>query len=186
MKPLKIRAYLDNFFFIVSKGDPRKNAEKPMYSYGNFSAFWKLWKKSCLNKLKFWEASRNQKRSIYRKFKLSISLGTQKSAKTPLPGAKMIRPFWLPIFQTGVLFYAALLHSVTSREMKLAEHFLFPKQNWEITDRAVGMVWKFGGEGFYSYQKAAPYLAGVLGLPEHPQNLGVHKRGKAWFLLIRV
>jgi hypothetical protein len=41
-----------------------------MYSYGNFSAFF-LWsplgnyeKKSCLNKLKFGEASRNQKRSI--------------------------------------------------------------------------------------------------------------------------
>ena len=35
-------------------------------------------------------------------------------------------------------------------------------------------------------QMAAPYLAGVLGVPEHPRNLGVHKRGKAWFLLIRV
>ena len=52
-----------------------------MYSYGNFSAFF-LWsplgnydKKSCLNKLKFWEASRNQKKSICWKFKLSISLG---------------------------------------------------------------------------------------------------------------
>ena len=46
-------------------------------------------KKSCLNKLKFWEASRNQKRSIYWKFKLSISLGTQKSVKTPPAVAKM-------------------------------------------------------------------------------------------------
>jgi hypothetical protein len=26
---------------------------------------------------------------------------------------------------------------------------------------------------------AAPYLAGVLGVPEHPRNLGVHKRGEA-------
>ena len=33
---------------------------------------------------------------------------------------------------------------------------------------------------------SAPYLAGVLGVPEHPRNLGVHKRGEAWFLLIRV
>ena len=32
----------------------------------------------------------------------------------------------------------------------------------------------------------APYLAGVLGVPEHPRNSGVRKRGKAWFLLIRV
>ena len=72
-----------------------------MYRYGNFSAFF-LWsplgnyeKKSCLNKLKFGEASRNQKRSICWKFKLSISLGTQKSAKTPPAVGKMIRPFWL-------------------------------------------------------------------------------------------
>jgi hypothetical protein len=26
---------------------------------------------------------------------------------------------------------------------------------------------------------SAPYLAGVLGVPEHPRNLGVHKRGEA-------
>ena len=67
--------------------------------YIGFSAFF-LWsplgnyeKKSCLNKLKFGEASRNQKRSICWKFKLSISLGTQKSAKTPPAVGKMIRPF---------------------------------------------------------------------------------------------
>ena len=52
--------------------------KKIMYSYGNFSAFF-LWsplgnfeKKSCLNKLKFREASRNQKRSICWKFQLSL------------------------------------------------------------------------------------------------------------------
>ena len=27
------------------------------------------------------------------------------------------------------------------------------------------------------YHRAAPYLAGVLGVPEHPRNLGVHNRG---------
>ena len=93
VKPLKIWAYLDNFFF---KG---KMLKIPMYSYGNFSAFF-LWsplgnyeKKSCLNKLKFGEASRNKKRSICWTFKLSISLGTQKSAKTPPAVGKMIRPF---------------------------------------------------------------------------------------------
>ena len=48
---------------------------------------WELWKKSCLNKLKFGEASRNQKRSICWKFKLSISLGT---AKTPPAVGEMI------------------------------------------------------------------------------------------------
>ena len=55
---------------------------------------WKLWKKNCLNKLKFWEASRNQKRSICWKFQVSISLGTQKSAKIPPAVGKMIKPFY--------------------------------------------------------------------------------------------
>ena len=71
-----------------------------MYSYGNFSAsfFWSplgnYEKKSCLNKLKFWEASRNQKRSICWKFQLSISLGTQKSPSTIQAWAKLNKPFY--------------------------------------------------------------------------------------------
>ena len=89
MKPLKIWAHLDNFFFIVSKGEPKEKCWKIAITiHWFFSIFplvppWKLWKKSCLNKLKFWEASQNQKRSICWKFQISISLGTQKSAKNP-------------------------------------------------------------------------------------------------------
>ena len=49
--------------------------------------------KSCLNDLKLWGASENHKSSICWKFQLFISCGTQKSAKTPLPVAKMICPF---------------------------------------------------------------------------------------------
>ena len=56
---------------------------------------WKPWKKSCLNKLKFWEASRNQKRSICWKFQLSISLGRQKFPSTIQPRAKLNKPFWI-------------------------------------------------------------------------------------------
>ena len=33
---------------------------------------------------------------------------------------------------------------------------------------------------------SAPYLAGVLGVPQHPRILGVHKRGKAWFLSLAI
>ena len=77
----QIWAYLENFFWF-------------------FSIFplvppWKLWKKSCLNKLKFWEASRNQKRSICWKFQLSISLGTQKGTGAIGAGPTMIKPFVL-------------------------------------------------------------------------------------------
>ena len=50
-------------------------------------------KKSCLNKLKFWEASRNQKRSRCWKFQVSISLGTQKSPSTIQAWAKLNKPF---------------------------------------------------------------------------------------------
>ena len=67
-----------------TKGKILKNFQN--YVYIGFSAFflwsppWKLWKKSCLNELKLWEASRNYKWSIYWKFQLSISLGTQKES----------------------------------------------------------------------------------------------------------
>jgi hypothetical protein len=47
---------------------------------------WKLWKKSCLNELKFWEASRNCLWSICWKFQQSISLGSKKSPSTIQPG----------------------------------------------------------------------------------------------------
>ena len=33
---------------------------------------------------------------------------------------------------------------------------------------------------------SAPYLAGVLGVPEHPRNLGVLKRGEACALWLRL
>ena len=102
MKPLKIWAFLDNFFFHGFQwGTKGKMLKKTMYSFGNFSAFF-LWsplgnyeKKSCLNKLKFWEASQNQKRSICWKFQLSISLGRQKSPSTIQAGAKLNKPFCL-------------------------------------------------------------------------------------------
>ena len=55
---------------------------------------WNNENKSCLNELKFWEASKNHKSSICWKFQLSISCGTQKSAKIPLPVAKKIWSFW--------------------------------------------------------------------------------------------
>ena len=80
-------------FFIVSKGGPKQKSWKI-----GFSAFF-FWSplgnnknKSCLNKLKFWEASWNQKRSICWKFQISISLGTQKSAKTPQLWARWSDP----------------------------------------------------------------------------------------------
>jgi hypothetical protein len=39
VKPFKILADLDIFFSKFPRGDQRKNAEKPVYSFGNFSAF---------------------------------------------------------------------------------------------------------------------------------------------------
>ena len=90
------------FFFIVSKGDQRKNAEKPVYSFGNFSAFL-LWsplgnyeKKSCLNEFNFWEASRNQA------YAENFSILTQKMANPPLNLSLHFLigiPFWLEILK---------------------------------------------------------------------------------------
>ena len=62
----------------------------------NFSLWSPLWNnenKSCLNDIKFWEVSQNLKTSRFWKLQLSMSCGTQKSAKIPLPGAKMIWSF---------------------------------------------------------------------------------------------
>ena len=71
LKPLKFWAHLDNFYF---------------HSWNNEN-------KSCLNELKFLKPSENHKLSICWKFQLSISCGTQKSAKIPLSVAKMIWSF---------------------------------------------------------------------------------------------
>ena len=60
-----------------------------------FSPLWNKGNKSCLNYIKFWEVSGNLKTSKFWKLQLSISCGTQKSAKIPRPVAKMIWTFWL-------------------------------------------------------------------------------------------
>ena len=36
----------------------------------------------------------------------------------------------------------------------------------------------------YITKQAAPYLAGVLGVPEHPRNLGVQERAKPDFCFL--
>ena len=97
MKRLKIWAYLDNLFFIVSKTKCWIIAKTIHWFFSIFLLVspWKLWKKSCLNKLKVLEASRNQKRSICWKFQLSILLGTQKGTRAIGAGPTMIKPFVL-------------------------------------------------------------------------------------------
>ena len=69
------------FFFIVSKGGPKGKCWKIANCF--FIIFplvppRKLWKKNCLNELKFWEASGNHNSSLSWKFHNSIS----KKAKT--------------------------------------------------------------------------------------------------------
>ena len=57
------------------------------------SPLWNEENKSCLNDIKFCEVSGNPKTSKFWKLQLSISCGTQKSAKMPRPVAKMIWSF---------------------------------------------------------------------------------------------
>ena len=97
MKALKIWAHLDNFnfhFFMGgTKGKNQKSLLRLSIVFLNFSLWFHLWNieiKSCLNELKFWEASENYKSSICWKFQLSISWETQKSFKMPQTRAKMI------------------------------------------------------------------------------------------------
>ena len=113
VKTLKIWAYLDNFsifaiFQHFSFGPPLETMKKKLSKY-----------------FKFWEASRNQKRSICWKFKLSISLGTQKSAKTPPAGAKMIRPFQIILLDS--LRASGMTKTKTSIEGYFFSNILFYK-----------------------------------------------------------
>ena len=65
------------------------------------SLLWNKENKSVLKYLKFWEVSGDEKTSKFWKLQLSISCGpcgTQKYAKIPRPGAKMIWSFCKKIF----------------------------------------------------------------------------------------
>ena len=66
--------------------------------------------------------------------------------------------------------------------IKDVDQFLVNSSNWTIN---ISQKWGAVGNKYLVQYSAAPYLVGVLGVPEHPRNLGVHKRGKAWILLIR-
>ena len=86
VKPLKIWDYLlRQLFFQSFQGGAKGKMLKNCQNYTLFFSVFFLWspignheKKSCLNRLKFWEASRNHKRSLSWKFQYSIL----KNAKT--------------------------------------------------------------------------------------------------------
>ena len=79
MKPLKIWVHSDNFYWYFFKGGFLSKNPKNQCILGflDFSVFplWKYENKSCLNELKFWEASGNPKPSKFWKLQLSISCG---------------------------------------------------------------------------------------------------------------
>ena len=85
---------------ILYKGEQDSQIWMPdIWHFLGFSDFflwsppWNNENKSCLNDIKFWEVSGNLKTSRFWKLQLSMSSGTQKSAKNPLPVAKMIWSF---------------------------------------------------------------------------------------------
>ena len=89
-------------------------------------------KKSCLNKLKFWEASRNLKRSLCWKFQLSISLGTQKSSSTIQAWAKLNKPFWFFEKNGSILGQYFICPGIFWAESLQKNLFLC---SWEITEK---------------------------------------------------
>ena len=75
LKPLKIWAHLDNFYFHCFIGGTKGKIQNPRLSvfFLNFSLWSPLWNnenKSCLNELKFWEAS--EKSQIKHMLKISV------------------------------------------------------------------------------------------------------------------
>ena len=125
---------------------------------------WKLWKKSCLNKLKFWEASRNQKRSICWKFKLSISLGTQKSAKTPPAVGKMIRPFYNELKKKSKKFFLT--------KLKIMTLIISPKRKNTILEMALKslILSRLGHETSKSWKRIAAYELETTSKFDHLKN----------------
>ena len=81
-------------FSLFHRGTKGKNSKSIVFFFFWIFPLWNNENKSCLYELKFWEASENHKSSICWKFQLSISCGIQKSAKFPLPVAKMIWSFY--------------------------------------------------------------------------------------------
>ena len=84
-----LKSFASNFLLF-----PKEKIKKTMRLGGilNFSLWSPLWNnenKSCLNKLKFWQASENHKSSTCWKFQLS----NQKSAKMPEPGPRWSGPY---------------------------------------------------------------------------------------------
>ena len=93
MKPLKIWAYLDNFFFMVSDAKKLPKLYIVFWVFFPLAPPWKLWKKNCLKELKFCEVSENPKSSICWKFQLFISLGSKIYPSTLQVGNKLNKPF---------------------------------------------------------------------------------------------
>ena len=87
---------LSSFRQLFFQGKMLKNCQNStlVFQHFSFGPPWKLWKKSCLNELKFWEASRNHKWSICWKFQLFISLGTQKESHVGIHIWENCSPLW--------------------------------------------------------------------------------------------
>ena len=92
------------------------------------SPLWNNENKSCLNDIKFWEVSGNLKTNQFWKLQLSISCGTQKSAKIPRHVAKMIRPFW--IYDTYKINFQVKYYFVSLQDYNTKTDFSILFCNW--------------------------------------------------------
>ena len=104
--------------------DQRKNAKKlPIV----FSAFflWKLWKKSCLNEFKFWEASRNQKSSLSWKFHNSILKNAKESQLSASIPEKVVPLYEIHRNIEAWNFWSLALLTNEEQEQDLVFVFLF-------------------------------------------------------------
>ena len=146
-----------------------------MWLFLGFSAFF-LWsllrnydKKSCLNNLKFWEASRNHKWSICWKFQLSISLGTQKESHCRHPYLRILFPF----MNFGHCALPRLRPTTTSCAFIAHCSLRFLMDFWQKSE--VGALQKW----WTVYLPSSPLTYAILGFP---------KNSLAWslFYLVKV
>ena len=76
--------------FILATGRGHFGRFLGFSDFSKGSPLWNDENKSCLNDIKFWEVSGNPKTSRFWKLQLSMSCGTQKSAKIHQNGEKII------------------------------------------------------------------------------------------------
>ena len=80
-------------------------------------------------------------------------------------------------------FFGKTAYGAVKEEQNRKEQYLLKFRQSKVNNTCVAPKFKKCPNGTQIHN-AAPYLVGVLGVPEHPRNLGVQERGKPDFCFL--